>query len=119
MRTNRTGALVCAWIVAAGVASIASQTPLRRDAEQIKQKIASINQRAAVVAPERQHHRNRAGSERLSGVRRRRHVAGRVSTKCQHARRRSSDGKAVVDLDRVREQRAPEPSIRYATYGDG
>jgi hypothetical protein len=108
MRTNRLGALACAWIVAAGAASIAAgQAPVRRDAELLKQKIASINRRAAVPAVERastivsEQEVNAylafdAGDMLPAGV---------VDPGVSMLGTDRVTARAVVDLDRVREQR--------------
>ena len=114
MRSNRLRALAAFWLMAAAVLA-AGQAPLRRDAEQLKQKIASINQRGAI---------NQGGAiraaERVSTTVTEQEVnaylafeaandlpAGVVDPSVSMLGTDRVTARAVVDLDEVRQQRAP------------
>jgi hypothetical protein len=111
MPANHSRLLIVAWIV--GAASIgAGQAPLRRDAEQLKLKISTINERAAinpgVANPVRQRLTTVTEQEvnayltfEIAAL-----PAGIVDPRVSMVGPERVSAKALVDLDQVRQQRS-------------
>src|SRR5688500_494553 len=112
MRTSRRpGPIgpIGAWLVVLAASIAAGQSPLRRDADQLKQKIATIHQRGASPAGERL---NTTVTERevnayLAFEGSAALPAGVVDPSISILGTDRVTARAVVDLDQVRQQRNP------------
>ena len=120
MRTHHFRALITAWLAAAAAASLtaAGPAPLRRDAEQLKQKIASINRRSAMPARQR-------GSTTVTQEEVNAYLAfeaagdfppGVVDPSVSILGPDRVTASAVVDLDQVRQQRNPTSLLDPVRY---
>jgi hypothetical protein len=111
--------LPVAFLVAASAAlSAAGQGPLRQDSEQLKQKIAAINahgvrqsRRAMTTTVTEQEVNAYLALEAAAGL-----PSGVVDPRISILGGNRVTGRAVVDLDRVRQQRNPTSLLDPARY---